>query len=628
MTSLDQFTKEQRKVVLHGCKDGRVKPTKPLLVLAGAGTGKTQTLAAFAAHRIANGTDPTRILLLAFENKAAGEMEQRLANMIGTKGNRRDGGLTHCGTFHATGLRFTRRYADRLGLSSDFTVHARAESARLMTNVLAEQGRAIDQTFPSAEMCLRIYSYRANTQQPLRKVLARRFSSYEPFKKKLVKAFQAYDRAKRSSNVVDFDDLLTFWDRLLDDKKVSRRIQRQFDYVVVDEYQDTTHLQDAILRKLRPTGRGLVLVGDDDQCIYGFRGVAAAQILKKAESVKVLKLTRSHRSTQPILDACNIVMTQAQDRVSKELWSKRSGPRPRLTVVKHEHDQVLNVVGRITEAVANGIPLCEQAVLSRTSGETKQLEEELARRGIPFQKVGGSRLLDDPGVKAMIAVLRWCENPKDTVAGAQVFELMLGLDVASTMRVVVGLKGAIKRTRLLKLRPTEVSNERWAALVGLVDSLQDEAWISQVPKVCRWLKKNSFVNSLTGLGTCGLGQYAKQYPTRREFLEAFSLKNDADEQPTDAAGLTISTIHSAKGREWTAVYILNAVDGCIPLRRAAELSHLEEERRILFVAMTRAKKRLELFVPKRLRASYAANLGTARSHFISKRMLRSFAGIH
>lgn len=608
--------------MLHGCRGEAVSPAEQLLVLAGAGTGKTETLAAFAAYRLGLGIDPNRILILAFNSAAARQIGLRVRAMAA--GANRNLGFSQWGTFHAIGLRFIRQYASRLGLVQSFTVQDRADSERLMEAVLAQSGGSTEKGFPDVEACLRIYSLKANTLGSLQAVLTDRYSEHARFQRTLAAAFESYDQAKRTNNVVDFDDLLTFWYRLLKDKEIGRRISNLFDYVLVDEYQDITLLQDRILQRLRSDGRGLVLVGDDDQCIYWFRGVTPRHIRDRATRANVLKLTQSHRSTQPVLDASNTVISQSVGRADKALWSKdKAGPKPRVTTVRSERDQALHVIEQVTRARVHGLPLREQAVLARTAKETSQLEAELKRLKIPYRKIGGPDLFDRPDVKTVLAILSWCENPKDTVSGMRAMEVIAGLDPATALRIAAYVGDRLNRKQLMARRPPSAKRRLWADFVNLLDALKDLSWDRQIHAVCRWLREYRPEHALGPKMARRLGKLALQHQTRAEFLAASRLERAASPlNPLSSTDrLTISTIHSAKGQEWTAVYILNAVDGCIPFRLA---TCREEERRILFVGMTRAKRRLELLVPKRLGKVGNSSVGLSRTPFISKRMLNSF----
>lgn len=618
---LDSLTSEQSEVVLHGCEGDTILAAEPLLVLAGAGTGKTRTLAAFVAHRIRLGVDPSRILVLAFNLAAAREIEERIGEMSRARtGNRKKGSL-QCGTFHAVGLCFVQRYGACLGLTQNVTIQNRADSTRLMESVLAQTKCGDKRGFPDAEECLNIYSLRANTLEQLKAVLSSGLGKYAQFRRELRQVFRAYDRAKRANNVLDFDDLLTLWCQLLQHRRIGDRIRALFDYVLVDEYQDTSPLQDRILRHLRPNGRGLVLVGDDDQCIYGFRGATPAHILDRAERGKVLKLTSSHRSTQPVLDACNAIISQSDCRTNKTLWSKeKAGPMPTISMVRDEWAQARHIAERVVHTCAQGVTLREQAVLVRTAEEMRPLEAELTRRGIPYRKIGGAHFFDHDGVRTALAILSWRENPSDTVSGMSALQAVFGLDSIAAFRAVESLKGSLARKRLLARRPRAVSRSSWERFADLVDSLDETPWQHEVATVCRWLRQNGSGDALSQKTARKLKRVALQYQTRSNFLVAANLRQVVPGSPAERDHVTISTIHSAKGREWTAVYIMNAVEGCIP----HSLGHREEERRLLFVGMTRAKRNLELILPKRLRRVGNGRIGLGRTSFISKRMLPFF----
>lgn len=620
---LDNLTSEQREVVLHGCEGDTILATEPLLVLAGAGTGKTRTLAAFVAHRIRLGVDPSRILVSTFNWAAAREIEQRIGEMSGAgTGNRRKSSL-QCGTFHAVGLRFIQRYGACLGLDQNVTIQNRADSTRLMESVLAQAKCGNEKGFPDAEECLRIYSLRANTVEPLKAVLSGGLGKYAQLRQALRQVFRAYDQAKRANNVLDFDDLLTLWCQLLQHRRIGDRIRAHFDYVAVDEYQDTSPLQERILQNLRPDGRGLVLVGDDDQCIYGFRGVTPKHVLDRAKSAKVRKLTRSHRSTQPVLDACNAIISQSVSRSDKMLWSKKkAGPMPTISLVRDEWTQAGHIAGRVVQACAQGIRLREQAVLVRTTEEMRPLEAELKRLRIPYRKVGGAHFFDHIGVKTVLAILSWRENPTNTVSGTLALQAVHGVDPALAFHVASALKGRPDRKRLLACRPPAARRSSWAGFVDLFDNLDQLPWERQVPTTCRWLREHGSGDALGIKMARKLSKLAVQHETRGDFLATANLQKaaGATDPLAEKDRLTISTIHSAKGREWTAVYIMNAVEGCIPF----PLGSREEERRLLFVAMTRAKRHLELLVPKRLRRIGNGSIGLCRTSFISKRALPLF----
>ena len=383
---------------------------------------------------------------------------------------------------------------------------------------------------------------------PIRRIPPR----YAGLVEQLAKAFRAYDQAKKRDHVLDFDDLLILLDRLLQHKRFGPRVRALFDYVLVDEYQDTTPLQDRILRGLRPDGRGLVLVGDDHQCIYGFRGVTPEHILDRAKSAKVLKLTQSHRSPQPVLDACNAVISQAGRPTAKMLWSKdKAGPKPKISVVRNDLDQVRRIVKGIEEAQAAGVSLRDQAVLARTAEETRLLEAEVTRLAIPHRKFGGDGLFDHAGLKAALALLSWCENPKDGVAGTVALQAVPGIGSAMAFRIVHSLHDGLDRKRLLALRPPAVKKGLWLAFADLVIDLNNLAWDRQVQTACHWFRAHGMEGALRPKLARRLSRLAQQYRTRGEFLAAVNLGRieGGSARISEKDRLTISTIYSAKGLE-------------------------------------------------------------------------------
>jgi ATP-dependent DNA helicase UvrD/PcrA len=621
---LNNLTREQKRIVLHGCSGKSITPLEALLVIAGPGTGKTMTLAAFAAHRIDRGVDPSRILVVAFSRSAAHEMEARVLKMIGR--THRSSGFPRCGTFHAIGLQFVRRYASSVDLEPTVAVQDKADSARMMESALDRVRLGSEDRLLNVDTCLQIYSLQANTLKSLKAILSGKYREYEAFRKQLLKAFRAYNDAKRANNVIDFDDILTFWYRLLRHKKIGWLIRNQFDYVLVDEYQDTTPLQNRILHSLRPGGPGLVVVGDNNQCIYGFRGATPAHILAYAKRAKVLRLTQCFRSTQPILNASNAVISQSQNWNDKLVWSKvKSGTKPKATVVLNERTQARHVIERIVDAQGKGIHLSEQAVLARTAAETEGLEAELKLRDIPYRKIGGADLFGKRSVIAVLAVLKWTENPKDTLSGHRALQIVPGIDPSVASRIVRSLRGIIDRNHLLAMCPYGVRREHWLGFVDLLGNLSKLRWDHQIEAIHQCCRNHKFADTLGPLRVRELIMRGAMFSNRAEFLEAVSLR-DVEAETSIAAQdcLTISTLHSAKGKEWMAVYVLNAVEGHIPARRASESDDVEEERRIFFVGMTRAKRYLELIVPKRLRSVGNSSISLARTRFVPKRSLRLF----
>src|SRR5450756_3117122 len=386
---LARLNPAQRIAVEHGTGGVDVAP---LLVIAGAGSGKTNTLAHRVAHIIAQGADPCTILLLTFSRRAADEMArraERIVRQLAADCSRFAGAkLNWTGTFHSIGARLLREYAGRIGLDSGFTIHDRGDSADLMNLVRHELGASCKaKRFPLKNTCLAIYSAAVNTMLPLEELLQRRFPWCTEWLDELKQLFLAYVEAKQKQHVLDYDDLLLYWAQMVAEPVLAAEIGARFNHILVDEYQDTNALQASILLALKPDGRGLTVVGDDAQSIYAFRGATVRNILDFPSHftppAKIVTLEQNYRSTQPILAAANGVIGLAAERYSKELWSNRtSGERPQLVTVRDETDQAGFVVEQVLERREMGIRLKSQAVLFRASHHSATLEIELVRHNL------------------------------------------------------------------------------------------------------------------------------------------------------------------------------------------------------------------------------------------------------
>src|SRR6516165_7401083 len=417
---------EQRCAVEHG--------VEPLLIIAGAGTGKTNTLAHRVAHLLVQGVDPRRIMLLTFSRRAADEMIRRVQRIASQVLPKQAGlmvdALTWSGTFHAIGARLLREYSDRIGLDGGFTIHDREDSADLMNLIRHDVGLAkTKKRFPGKKTCLDIYSRVVNTEAPLVEVLGANFPWCASWEDELKKLFASYVEAKQRQNVLDYDDLLLCWAQMMQEGDIAQDISSRFDHVLVDEYQDTNRLQASILLAMKPDGNGLTVVGDDAQSIYSFRAATVRNILdfprQFTPPAHFVTLEQNYRSTTPILEACNAVIAEAAEGFRKQLFStKPSEERPQLVVAADEAAHVEYVVERVLEHREAGIDLKRQAVLFRAGHHSDQLEVELTRRGIPFVKYGGLKFLEAAHVKDMLSLLRWVENPRDLVAGLRVLQLL------------------------------------------------------------------------------------------------------------------------------------------------------------------------------------------------------------
>ena len=643
-TYLDELNPAQRRAVTHGAG--------PLLVIAGAGSGKTNTLAHRVAHLIVSGADPRRILLLTFSRRAAAEMSRRVerlaARVMGAGSGAMVDALSWAGTFHAIGARLLREHAAALGLAPAFTIHDREDSADLMNLVRHELGFSAQKTrFPQKSTCLAIYSRAVNAQQELEEVLKSTFPWCAMWATELRTLFDAYVDAKQRQNVLDYDDLLLYWAAMVREPGIAAELGARFDHVLVDEYQDTNRLQSAILLALKPDGQGVTVVGDDAQSIYSFRAATVRNILDFPQSfapaAEIVTLERNYRSTAPILDAANAVIGLAAERFTKNLWTERQSPeKPQLVTVRDEADQARYIVETILQNREAGLQLKQQAVLFRTSSHSGPLEIELTRRNIPFVKFGGLKFLDAAHVKDMLAVLRFAANPRDRVAGFRVLQLLPGVGPAAAGRALEGIADTPDPITALCEAPPPPRAEGWPELTTMLSRLRNggAGWPAEFGLARLWyepLMDNTYDDAHIRRADLGqLEQIAAGYRSREQFLTELTL--DPPDATSDEAGvplldedyLILSTIHSAKGQEWKSVFVLSAVDGCIPSDLGTGTTEeIEEERRLLYVAMTRARDSLHVLVPQRYyvhqqQARGDRHVYAQRTRFIPKNLLANF----
>ncbi len=693
-TILAELNERQRLAVEHG--------DDPLLIVAGAGTGKTATLASRVAYRIATGTDPGRILLLTFTRRAAAEMLRRVDGFLrrleaetrraavvagnpGTSGDEgaadypgtsgkggdrdghlrgdhgsgddpgpavgperedmpgsprdsatsgvpsptalrtatavRTGGKVWGGTFHATATRLLRLHGRSIGLDPAFTILDRGDAEDLMGVLRADLGLAkSDRRFPLKGTCMDIYSRCVNARETVEEAVEVHFPWCKDEVDDLRRLFGAYVDRKGEQSVLDYDDLLLFWHGLLTDARVARSIRGRFDCVLVDEYQDTNVLQAEILQMLCPGGKNLTVVGDDAQAIYSFRAATVRNILdfpRQFPDTTMVTLEQNYRSTQPILDATNDVIASASERHTKNLWSRREdGGKPHLICCEDEDEQSEYVIQKVLEHREAGIPLRRQAVLFRASHHSLALELELSRRNIPFHKYGGLRFVETAHVKDLLAFLRLAENPRDLMAGTRVLMLLPGVGPkrARALMDVLG-SGAAPSFAAWADRPSPspAATTAWEGLVALMTGIggpHPGDLASQIKRIRLFyapLLERLYDNARARiLDLEQLEGLAARSPDRARFLAEIAL--DPPSYTEDLAGpplldedfLILSTMHSAKGLEWDSVFVIHAADGNIPSDMATgRLEEIEEERRLFYVALTRAKDWLYVCYPLR-----------------------------
>jgi DNA helicase-2/ATP-dependent DNA helicase PcrA len=603
------LNQQQRQAVLH-------RGEEPLLVIAGAGTGKTTTLAHRIAQLVMDGADPRRILLLTFSRRASQEMIRR-AQRVTPRGS----DLPWAGTFHAIGSRLLRMHALSLGLDPAFTVMDRGDAADLIDLVRVDRGLAKgERRFPKKDTCLSIYSRTVNARVPLENVLAESYPWCREHATALRQLFAAYVEEKLDRHVLDYDDLLLWWWHAMAAPELAALIRGRFDHVLVDEYQDTNALQAEIVVSLSPSGRGVTAVGDDAQAIYSFRAATVHNILDFpmafTTKARVVALEDNYRSTVPIVAASNAVIEQASRRYEKNLRSSRaSQERPTLTIVDDELAEVDYVIEKVLAHREAGLQLRDQAVLARASHHLDMLELELGRRRIPYVKYGGLKFLEAAHVKDLLSILRWAENPIDPIAGFRVAQLVPGVGPAFARRAVDSIRSgaAPSHAPLAELKPPSAARTTWPQLCELLAELGNPAtpWPGQLGRVRAFyepLLVERYDGAEARLGDLAqLEAIAGTYPGRGGFLDDLTL--DPPSATGDYAGppmldedwLILSTIHSAKGQEWKAVFMLDVIDGRMPSDLAVgSPDQIEEERRLFYVAMTRARDHLHLVQPLRM----------------------------
>src|SRR5580698_7210954 len=653
---LTRLNAAQRKAVTHG----EPLPEKgyrsgPLLIVAGAGTGKTDTLAYRVAHLVINGVDPARILMLTFTRRAATEMRRRAHEITRKALDEPLGGvsqsisqrLSWAGTFHSIGNRLLRHYAPHVQLDPHFSVIDRGDSSDLMDSLRQELGLAgKEQRFPRKDTCLQIYSTRINTRATLKETLEQQYPWCAQWEEELANLFRAYVEQKQHSRLLDYDDLLLYWHAMMCEPRLAQHIGAHFDHVLVDEYQDTNRLQAEILHALKPDGAGMVVVGDDAQAIYSFRAAAVENSLGFPErfqpAAEVVTLAQNYRSTQPILDVANAVMSEAPRQHRKYLLSARgAGARPRLVTVDELQTQAEFICTEVLKKREANVALKRQAVLFRSSSHSDMLEIELSKRKIPYVKYGGLKFLEAAHIKDLMALLRWADNPRNTLAAFRSLQLLPGMGPINARKAIDHLEANGNAFAALKtFTPPQPASAAWEKLSDLMLALGEpqRPWPGQLHLAREWYRpqfERIYEHFHTRLGDLDqLELLSGQYPSRERFLTELTL--DPPNATSDLAGqpvldedyLTLSTIHSAKGMEWDSVFVLNVVDGSFPSEFSTGKAELiEEERRLFYVALTRAQNDLVLMAPLKFHLTNQSRQGDAhvyggRSRFMTERVLQ------
>ncbi|HMA82566.1 MAG TPA: ATP-dependent helicase [Candidatus Binatia bacterium] len=587
----------------------------PLLIIAGAGTGKTRTLVYRVAHLIDQGVDPRSILLLTFTRRAAEEMIRRASLLIDGRCNQVAGG-----TFHSFANLVLRSYGRHIALSPSFTIMDRTDSEDVIQLIRSDMGlNTKEKRFPRKQTVAEIFSMTHNKQTPLNDLLELEYPHLVDANFELAELYRRYVDYKSTKSLLDYDDLLIkLRDLLANHAEVRERLSDIYRYIMVDEYQDTNHLQDEIVRLLAATHDNVAVVGDDAQSIYSFRGANFRNIMdfpKQFPSARLIKLEENYRSTQPILNLTNEIIARAKEGYEKRLFTRKSvGTRPKLVQAGSEQMQSQFVCQKILELREQGVPLWDIAVLFRSSFHSFDLEIELLRHNIPFVKRGGFQFMETAHVKDLLAHLRILANPQDAISWNRILLLLEGVGPGASQKIIKWLlegSNAVERLRSYPAKGKIAHGLRTLAQV-LEEAKQAELPSEQAQYLMQYylpiLKQN----------------YPDDHPKRLRDMEHFQgmteryrslerlLSDMALEPPNDSIGgvlavdpdegpLILSTIHSAKGLEFHSVFIIWALEGRFPsFYNTNSSEELEEERRLLYVAATRAKQNLFISYPTRV----------------------------
>ncbi len=632
-------------------------PPGPLLVIAGAGSGKTRTLTYRVAYLLENGIDPRNILLLTFTNKAARQMLDRVANLLPV-----DASGLWGGTFHSIGNRMLRRHGRALGYSSGFSIMDREDQKDLINTVIAAAGiNPKEMRFPKGDVLADIFSFVVNTERPMEELLAEKFPYFLPLLEQIKEVHARYEKKKKSTNAVDFDDLLEKTLRMLKEhEEIAAFYRRQFQFLLVDEYQDTNKIQADFIDTLAVEHKNVMVVGDDAQSIYSWRGANFKNILefpKRYPSAQVFKIELNYRSVPEILRVANAAIAANVEQFRKNLSATRETKdfRPALVALNDGGEQAQFIAQRILELRDEGVELNEIAVLYRAHYHAVELQLELSRRGIPYQITSGVRFFEQAHIKDVAAFLRFVANPRDEVAFKRMVKLLPGIGGKSAdnlwqtwessigTEVVAGIgdpgenqasssaqtptsssgitdPGYNFGERLLNMSVGARSKKSWEQLAHTLDEIApggqpnppSEMITSVVEAIYDDYAKANFTNYELRKEDLGqLAAFARQFKDVHEFLSQLALISNVDAEPAldqtaDREAVNLSSVHQAKGLEYHTVFVIWLTDGMFPSSRSLETREaIEEERRLFYVAVTRARDELYLTYPHmRLNAGY------------------------
>jgi DNA helicase-2/ATP-dependent DNA helicase PcrA len=635
-------------------------PPGPALVIAGAGSGKTRTLTYRVAYLLEQGIPADRILLLTFTNKAAGEMMRRVADLLGQELPSLWGG-----TFHSIGARVLRTHADLLGYRRDFTILDRDDTKDLIKACIADAGIETKGThFPKPEVLNEIFSLSANTHKTTDDIIESQYDYFSQFSAPIADLAQRYIKRKRATNAMDFDDLLALWLKLLQEHADVRELyQRRFQFILVDEYQDTNKLQSDLVDLLAERHHNVSVVGDDAQSIYAWRGANFANILefpKRYPGAKVFKIETNYRSTPEILKVANAAISANRNQFTKQLAaSRKSGLKPALVACMDAMQQSAFIAQRVLELRDEGVSLNQVAVLYRSHFHALELQLELTKRNIPFSITSGIRFFEQAHIKDATAYLKLVVNPQDEIAFKRLAQLLPGIAAKGAEKIWKIFSGkmddgrskvadppatdenpqlpspnshlppriAVALQACAKSVPAKAATA-WAQFVATISQLEDQSVRPSAAKMLRlvidagyddYLKENfaNYRNRLEDLEQLAI--FAYQFNSVEDFLTQLALLTNVEAEDDQAANrdneqLRLSTIHQAKGLEFDAVFVIMLCDGLFPSERSLNSEDgEEEERRLFYVAITRARNELYLSYPL-IRASFGSSGGDAMQH--------------
>ena len=586
-------------------KDGAV------LVIAGAGSGKTKTLTYRVARRIEDGVKPENILLLTFTRKASAEMLNRATAVLDDRCENVSGG-----TFHSFANMILRKYSKILGLKNNFTIMDSADAEDVINHITAKLYPKKEKRFPKKSTILEIYSKSVNKEVPTKKVIEREFSQFEHCAEQIIEIHKAYVNYKRENSLFDYDDLLLYLKFLMEDNEnIRKKLSNQYKYILVDEYQDTNTLQADIVKLLSSEHNNVMAVGDDAQSIYSFRGANYRNIMdfpKIFKDVKIIKLEQNYRSTQPILNLTNKIIAQAKEKYTKTLFSDiKSDIMPALICAKDSQMEADFICQRVLELLDEDVDLSDICVLARNSRMSFNLEIELSKRGIPFQKFGGPKFMETAHIKDIVAHLRVILNPDDEVSLGRILLLLKGVGAQTANTIIPIIKS--EHDFDVKLLSSNLLKKKADSFKPLFDIIKKER-VS--PKSLQDIVED-IINYYRPILKDKYDDYSKREKDLEHFLylstqysKLSDFLSDLALEPPDRSvegmyqknikddSLTISTIHSAKGLEWDSVFIIGAVDGRFPSAYSFNSpEEMDEELRLMYVAATRAKNNLYITYP-------------------------------